>query len=312
MFAIEVSRQHIARRDRVPYCRRMRACNEHLVAGVDGAEIAVAEWPGSKGPLACLHGLTSHSRAFAGLATELPDYRMIAVDCRGRGRSTKEPPFGIEQHAADLAAVLDNVGVGRATLVGHSMGAFVAGAFTARHPDRVERLVFVDGGYPQDYPHGTTPEDLLESMLSVFLAKIRRTWASLEEYIAFYESTPVYRDGVDAYGRAHFAYDLTESPHGLRARVVEECIAPDWRDVLDHDVVGKRLETIAVPLLLIRAPEGLTGTGDAVITEQVRETIAAKVPQLRVVDLPGTNHHTILFSVAGARAVDRAIEEFAQ
>lgn len=280
--------------------------------GVDGADIAMVEWPGSKGPLVCLHGLTSHSRAFAGLATELPDYRVIAVDCRGRGRSAKEPPFGIEQHAADLAAVLEQEGIERVTLVGHSMGAFVAGAFNARHEGRVERLIFVDGGYPQDYPQGTTPDDLLESVLSVFLTKIRRTWASLDEYIAFYESTPVYRDGVDEYGRAHFAFDLSETPDGLRARVVPDCIAPDWRDVLDHDLVGKRLETVTLPLLLIRAPEGLTGTGDAVITDAVRETIAAKVPHLRVVDVPGTNHHTILFSVAGARAVARAIEEFAQ
>lgn len=288
----------------------IRPYQERFVPGAGDARIAVAEWPGSHGPLVCIPGLTSHSRAFAGLATELPDHRVIALDCRGRGQSSKEPPFGMEQHADDLAAVLDGEGIDRAVLVGHSMGAFVAGAFGARYPDRVERLVFVDGGYPQDYPPGTTPEDLLESVLSMFLTKIRRTWTSFEEYIEFYESTPVYRYGVDLYGRAHFAYDLTGTPPELRARMSEDCLATDWRAVLDHDVVGKRLESITAPLLLIRAPDGLTGSGDEVVTGAVRDTIAGKVPDTHVIDVPGTNHHTILLSVAGARAVARAIKEF--
>ncbi|HCT76602.1 MAG TPA: hypothetical protein DGG94_17655 [Micromonosporaceae bacterium] len=289
----------------------IRHFSERIVAGADGAEIAVAQWPGPKGPLVCVHGLTSHSRAFAGLATELADYALIAVDCRGRGRSSKEPPFGLEQHAADLAAVMDGLDIDTATIVGHSMGAYIAGAFYARFPQRVQRLVFVDGGYPQPLPPGVTPDDLLESTLSMFLTKIRRTWASLEEYLAFYESTPVYREGVDGYGRAHFAYDLAYQHDGvLKARVGEECVAADWREVLDRALVGKRLEGVSVPLLLIRALGGLTGTGDLVITDEVREAIAVRVPQVQVADVPGANHHTILFSVAGARAVARLIEEF--
>lgn len=288
----------------------LRPVSERFVSGADGAEIAVAEWPGAKGPLVCVHGLTSHSRAFAGLAAELPDYRLVAPDCRGRGRSSKEPPFGMEQHAADLAAVMDNLGIEQATLVGHSMGTYVAGAFNARCPDRVRRLVFVDGGYPADLPAGTTADDLLDSLLGFALAKLRQSWASLEEYFAFYEDTPLYRHGVDPYGRAHFGYDLCGDPPELRARIAEECIAPDWRDLLDQAAVGERLKSVTAPLLLIRAPGGLTGVGDEIVTDDIRDKIASAVPSIHVVDVPGTNHHTILFSIPGAHAVARAIEEF--
>lgn len=270
----------------------------------------MADWPGSRGPLVCVPGLTSHSRAFAGLATELRDHRILAIDCRGRGQSSPKGPFGLVRHADDLAAVLDSTRVDRATVVGHSMGAYVAGAFAARHPDRVERLVFVDGGYPQDPPAGVTPDQLLDSALGLFLTKLHRTWANLDQYLAFYEQTPVYPYGVDTYGRVHFAYDLTGTEPRLRARVREEAVRTDWRELLDVDTVGARLDTISVPLLLIRAPGGLTGAGDEVITDQVRDVITAKVPKALVVDIPGTNHHTILLSVAGARAVARAIEEF--
>jgi lipase len=286
----------------------IRPFEERALGGSDGATIAAALWPGSEEPLVCVHGLSSSSRAFAGLATELPARQVLAVDCRGRGQSFKEGPFGVAGHAADLAAAMDSAGVGRAVIVGHSMGSFVAGAFCAAYPARVSRLVFIDGGL-LDTP-SIAPEQLLETQLAPFLQKLRRTWASVEEYIAFWESTPLYPDGVDAYGRAHFAYDLAGDPPFLRARLAEECLAPDLRDCLDTAAVSKRLEQVGVPLLLLRAPGGLTGTGPAVVPDQLRDSITALVAKTTITDVPGTNHHTILLSRPGARAIAQAITAF--
>ena len=53
-------------------------------------------------------------------------------------------------HADDLVAVLDHFGIGRALLLGHSMGAFVAVVAADRHRDRVDQLVLVDCGLPLD------------------------------------------------------------------------------------------------------------------------------------------------------------------
>ncbi len=287
----------------------IRSFAELWLPGADGATIAAAAWPGEGEPVVCVHGLTSSSRAFAGLATELPDRRILAVDCRGRGQSAKEGPFGLERHAADLAEAMSGAGIERAAIVGHSMGAYVAGAFCAEYPDRVSRLVFIDGGYlPGPIPGD--PEVLLDAMLGPFLQKLRRTWSSLEEYIAYYESTLLYEDGVDEYGRAHFAYDLTGTPQRLHARMTAECLVPDWRDVLDTAAVAKRLESVRVPLLLLRAPGGLTGTGDMVVPDAARDAITALVADVTVIDVPGTNHHTILVSRRGARAVAEAVQAF--
>jgi lipase len=283
---------------------------EKSLPGSDGTTISVAEWPGVKGPLVCVHGLTSSSRAFAGLATELADFHIIAVDCRGRGKSSKSPPFGMARHAADLAAVMKAAEIERATLVGHSMGAYVIGAFHADHSNKVDKMVFVDGGYFLEPSSDETPDAMLESRLGPFLTKIRKTWTSLDEYIGFYETTGLYPNGIDDYGRAHFSYDLAGEPPSLHARIVEACIKPDWRDVLDQAAVGRRLEKIRVPLLMVRAPDGLTGKGDQVVPDEVRDAIMKKVPQMQVVDIPRTNHHTILFSEAGARAVAQEIEKF--
>lgn len=290
----------------------MRPPIERLITADDDSAIAVADWPGSKGPLICVHGLTSSSRVFAGLANELPDYRCIAVDCRGRGNSSKEGPYGIRRHVDDLACVMDAMGIGSATLVGHSMGAYIVGAFCAKYPQLVERLVFVDGGYFLKRPAGYTAEALLEMMLGPFLEKMRRTWKSADEYVAYYAATQLYPNGVDEYGLAHFEYDLTGTPPALRTKIVEECVAPDWRDVLDHAAVFERLKRVKVPLLLLRAPEGLTGNGDPVVPDDVRDEIVARVKGTTVVDIAGTNHHTILTSRAGAAMVACEIRTFTQ
>jgi lipase len=286
----------------------MRPFVDRRLPGANGATMSVADWPGSKGPLVCVHGLTSSSRVFAGLATEMPDYRIFAIDCRGRGESSKSPPFGLSQHAADLAIAMEAAGIDRATLVGHSMGAYVAEAFCAEYSDKVDQVVFVDGGYYPELPPAITADALLEARFGPFLQKIRQTWKSLEEYIEFYERSGIYPGGVDDYGRAHFAYDLTGEPPVLRARIVEACAVADWRDIFDHAAVSKRLDAIDMPLLLLRAPGGLTGKGDEIIPDDVRDAILSKVPHALVADLPDTNHHTILCSIPGARAVAREID----
>jgi 3-oxoadipate enol-lactonase len=71
-------------------------------------------------------------------------YRVIAIDNRGAGRSDK--PFGhysLEQMADDAVAVLDDIGVDAAHVVGASMGGAIAQIVALKHPDRVRSLTLV-------------------------------------------------------------------------------------------------------------------------------------------------------------------------
>ncbi|MFA5786541.1 MAG: alpha/beta hydrolase [Actinomycetota bacterium] len=282
---------------------------QRVVTGSDGEPIAVADWLGAGGPLVCVHGLTSSSRVFTGIASELPDVRVVAIDCRGRGESTKKGPFGLEQHAADLISVMDALDIDTATLVGHSMGAFVVTAAASMAPRRANRVVFLDGGF--FLPYEADPDELLNVLIGPYMEKFRRTWRDLEEYYAYFEATPLYANGLDDYGRAHFAYDLQGEPGAMRAKIVEKCVGVDWREVLDQPTLARRLEALRSPLLVIRAPGGLSGMGDALIPDAVRDLIISTVGgPTTVVDVPDTNHHTVLCSVAGARATAGAIREF--
>jgi len=73
---------------------------------------------------------------------------VLAVDLPGHGQSDGSPLGSIEALADWLSSVLDAVGVGRATLVGHSMGSLVALDFALRYRERIERLALLGSAAP--------------------------------------------------------------------------------------------------------------------------------------------------------------------
>ena len=71
-------------------------------------------------------------------------FHLIALDCRGHGKSGKQyrvDQYGVEM-AADVVRLLDHLKIGKAHLVGYSMGAFIAGKVAASHPERVRSVVY--------------------------------------------------------------------------------------------------------------------------------------------------------------------------
>ena len=96
-----------------------------------------------------VHALGETSADWAPVAEALaPEYRVYALDLRGHGASDWPGAYTIEQLTADLAAFLDALGLGRVTLVGHSVGAPPAYLYAARSPDRVTRLVLEEPAPP--------------------------------------------------------------------------------------------------------------------------------------------------------------------
>jgi pimeloyl-ACP methyl ester carboxylesterase len=104
------------------------------------------------GPTVLLqHGLTVHRRAWHenGYVSALADaYQVVTVDSLGQGDSDKPHDcslYGREQRAGDLVAVMDDLGVDRAHVVGYSMGGWLAGGVLVHHPERLASLVV--GGF---------------------------------------------------------------------------------------------------------------------------------------------------------------------
>jgi lipase len=105
-------------------------------------KLALYEWGDTGRPrVVCLHGVRNHGRHFARLAERLPGYHVLAPDLVGHGTSPWEPPWDIGAHCD---AILETVGPGPASLVGHSFGGRLAFELAARAPGQVQKLVLLD------------------------------------------------------------------------------------------------------------------------------------------------------------------------
>jgi lipase len=106
-------------------------------------------------PVLCLHGVTGHALRWRVLAEALPELRFVAVDLRGHGHSPWTPPWSIEQHVADVLAVLDERGLHRVPVVGHSYGGAIALHLARTARQRIQRLALLDPAI------GLDPQDML-------------------------------------------------------------------------------------------------------------------------------------------------------
>jgi len=135
----------------------------------DGRDLAFCEWGSPAGlPVFYLHG-TPGSRYFrhVGGMYERIGLRVITFDRPGYGMSTRLPGRTVAQGGGDVAAVADQLGLDRFSIVGESGGGPYALAAAAAMPDRVRRCATIFGVGPHDAPDldvfaGLSPEDVEE------------------------------------------------------------------------------------------------------------------------------------------------------
>ncbi|HEY3941745.1 MAG TPA: alpha/beta fold hydrolase [Acidimicrobiales bacterium] len=108
--------------------------------------IFVRDIPGKDPPIVLMHGFPDDHRIYDKLLPRLTPRRAVAFDWLGYGRSdrSEDARFSLEEHGYVLAAVLDELDIGRAVLVGHDASGPDAVAFTVAHPQRVAHLVLLN------------------------------------------------------------------------------------------------------------------------------------------------------------------------
>ena len=118
---------------------------------VNGISLYHAEW-GAGSPVILLHGGLGSIEAWANQIPALAaKYHVIAIDSRGHGRSTRdEQPYSYDLMAADVLALMDQMGIGKAAFAGWSDGGIIALDIAVNNPDRIDRAVVIGTNYTVD------------------------------------------------------------------------------------------------------------------------------------------------------------------
>ena len=115
---------------------------------VNGLRLRVRIWGDDHAPtVVLLHGLRGFSGTWRGLAQRLSgSFRLIALDQRGRGESDWDPDrnYYTDAYLADLVAMVEQLGLERFSLLGHSMGGTTAYVYAAQYPEHLNALIIED------------------------------------------------------------------------------------------------------------------------------------------------------------------------
>ena len=270
----------------------------------DGLKIQLAVWEGKGKQILCIHGLTANSRFWDCLASALsPHHRVIAMDLRGRGLSDKPPTgYSIEHHCKDVLALMNDQGLERPVLMGHSLGAFISLVFSAQYPQRVDRLILVDGG-------GKLTKTQMAKVFAGIkpsLDRLGKTFPSFEDYISQMKEAP-YLQPWNSYMETYFHYEVEKVKGGLRSRVHPKHIEEEAKNLGKVDS-SQFYTKVTSPTLILRATKGMLADDDLLLPEDVAERMVRQIPKATRVDLEGTNHYSILFQPNKMR--DQAILKF--
>jgi len=270
----------------------------------DGVKIQLAVWQGKEKQILCVHGITANCRFWDCLALALaPRHKVIAMDLRGRGLSDKPPTgYSIKHHCKDIAALIDDKGLERPVLMGHSLGAFISLVFAAQFPESLDRLILVDGG-------GRLSEIQMAKVFAGIkpsLDRLGKTFSSLKTYLSQMRQAP-YLQPWNSYMEAYFRYELEKVKGGVRSRVHPKHIEEEAKNLRKVDPT-KFYKRIEVPTLILRATRGMLAEDDLLLPEDVVGQMVREIPDAKRVDVESANHYSILFQPNTKR--DQAILNF--
>jgi pimeloyl-ACP methyl ester carboxylesterase len=263
---------------------------------VNGLSLHYLDWAnGGASPIVCVHGYTSSAQAFNALARRFLDrYHLVALDVRGHGESgwSRSGAYEYSDQVADLAAVVDKLGLSRFALIGTSMGGIIAMAYAGARPDRLTRLVINDIG-----PEVETGSQRITPMVG----SRPDEFATLDDAMAYRrQMSPILA------GRS------PEDQHELALGVLKQRPDGRWVWKMDPEYIRQRrigapqrpalwpaLQRVTCPTLVV------WGTDSDVLSEAQARRMVQTLPKGELVTVPGVGHAPTLVEPAVAAALER-------
>ncbi|WP_139488576.1 alpha/beta fold hydrolase [Brevibacillus dissolubilis] len=196
--------------------------------------------------LVLLHSIRASKEIFAGVVPHLADhFRILGLDLRGHGNTSRQKPYSFRQIADDIRRLLEHEKVEKATVVGASFSCVPAQMFAVTYPKLTDKIVLLDGGYFRlsDVP-GFHLEGAIEHFQSVSYASMADAQEFFQgRYGAYHVDFPVIEHELEQKEDGSYSYRLPVD--AFRAYFNEYA-------TFDVDKLFAKLE---VPVLLMLADE---------------------------------------------------------
>ncbi len=239
----------------------------------DGMRLACLDFGGQGPPALLLHGLAGHAGEWAQTAGWLTQsHRVLALDCRGHGRSERAPAdVSRAAHAADVVFAIEQLELGAVALAGQSLGGHLAILVAARHPKLVRALIVAEASPAGAGAKGAAA---LAADVGASLARWPVPFASREAAVTFFGGPSVSADawaaGLERRDDGWWpAFDVEVMVRTLREGVAED----QW----------EQWRRISCPTLVVRGASGTLEPGDA-------EAMVRQLPDARRVEIAGAGH----------------------
>jgi pimeloyl-ACP methyl ester carboxylesterase len=261
------------------------------VMRVHGTDLYYEDTGGPHEPILFLHGFLFDGRQFEAQVAALRDrYRCVALDFRGQGRSAAGGGYQIEQHTADVLALIRELGIAPVHLAGLSMGGFVGLRIAAREPGLVRSLTLLNSSAAGHARTKIAKHLVLSGVGRVVGVAPPRLLARIE---------------VEMYGEA-FRTDPDraadrETWRGRWAASDRAALTKTMQGIMFRPDIRSELRDITAPTLII------AGGADASLPPQQSRQMHDLIAGSRLVELPGIGHSS---PVEDPRHVTEAMTEF--
>jgi pimeloyl-ACP methyl ester carboxylesterase len=287
---------------------------------INGVQLNYLEWSSTGLPLILIHGLADNPHVFDDIATAFTDdFRVIAYARRYHGKSDHRGQFDTVTLVEDLRCLMDALEIPVADLVGWSMGGNEITGMAVAHPQRVRKLVYLDGGYDYADPDFRRAIEVLPSSL---LQMPESALATLEAYLLFQKTMEYITLDDMRRVEAHLRESILIHPNGsVRPRVDTDLLSRLFLALFSAPLREyARVRSPALAIYATLAHElSITDTRRRAeslrwelhymspFREKSKERIRREMPNVEVVNVSGTHNGFILTS---RRRVVELMREF--
>ncbi len=277
-------------------------------------DVAALVWGNPERPVwLALHGWLDNAASFSRLApllVERLDVCIVAVDLPGHGESvhrSHEMDYAPWGYASDVRNLLDELGVERVTLLGHSMGAIIANLFAASFPERIEHLILLDGLVGKLMAVEDTALHVREGIIARQKANdlpVRR-FASVENAIATRvrkSVLPISREAAEPIMRRNLK-PVEES--GAVELTTDEKLKQPRTMLFTEDQAIAVLRATSAPVLLVLYQDG------SVVSRDPDRRFRGALKHLAEVTIPG-GHHVHVEQKGSDIVVDAIVQWYRQ